>query len=191
LKVGRLKKTDRHLLSSGFRVPRGSFRFRQLDLILISVRPSFRLRLFAAAYVARAVATYLKRHGADGKLPINGCFGCPRTLQPHIPQITSRAGRLVNAFTGRVPIRIPNVRLRVTGHVSRAMMERYSHIRMEANRHAVNNLSGADFEPGVAQNWAQFFVSDKSEGANLLKRSGEPGRTRTYNPLLKRQLLYH
>jgi hypothetical protein len=62
---------------------------------------------------------------------------------------------------------------------------------MEANRHAVNNLSGADFEPGVAQNWAQFFVSDKSEGANLLKRSGEPGRTRTYNPLLKRQLLYH
>jgi hypothetical protein len=35
------------------------------------------------------------------------------------------------------------------------------------------------------------FVSDKSEEANLLKRSGEPGRTRTYNPLLKRQLLYH
>jgi hypothetical protein len=32
---------------------------------------------------------------------------------------------------------------------------------------------------------------NKSEAANLLKRSGEPGRTRTYNPLLKRQLLYH
>jgi hypothetical protein len=38
----------------------------------------------------------------------------------------------------------------------------------------------------VAQNWAQFYVSEKSEEANLLKRSGEPGRTRTYNPLLKR-----
>jgi integrase len=79
----------------------------------------------------------------------------------------------------------------LAGHVSRAMMERYSHIRMEAKRHAVDNLSGTDFEPGVAQNWAQFFVSDKSEEANLLKISGEPGRTRTSNPLLKRQLLYH
>jgi hypothetical protein len=71
------------------------------------------------------------------------------------------------------------------------MMERYSHIRMAAKRTAVDNLSGADFEPSVAQNWAQFIVSHKSEEANLLKRSGEPGRTRTYNPLLKRQLLYH
>jgi Phage integrase family len=79
----------------------------------------------------------------------------------------------------------------LAGHVSRAMMERYSHIRMEAKRHAVNDLSGVDFEPGVAQNWAQFIVSDKSEAPNLLKKVGEPGRTRTYNPLLKRQLLYH
>lgn len=70
-------------------------------------------------------------------------------------------------------------------------MERYSHVRMEARRHAVDNLSGADFEPSVKQNWAQFLVLDKSEEANLLKISGEPGRTRTYNPLLKRQLLYH
>jgi hypothetical protein len=50
---------------------------------------------------------------------------------------------------------------------------------------------GLNFEPGVAQNWAQFFVSDKSEEVNLLKIIGEPGRTRTSNPLLKRQLLYH
>lgn len=71
------------------------------------------------------------------------------------------------------------------------VQERYSHIRMEVKRHAVDNLSGADFEPGVAQNWAQFFVSDKSGEANLLKRSGEPGRTRTSNPLIKSQLLYH
>jgi hypothetical protein len=71
----------------------------------------------------------------------------------------------------------------LAGHVSRAMMERYSHIRMEAKRKAVDTLSGTDFEPGVAQNWAQFFVSDKSDQANSLKRSGEPGRTRTSNPL--------
>jgi integrase len=79
----------------------------------------------------------------------------------------------------------------LAGHVSRAMMERYSHIRMEAKRRAVDDLSGTDFEPGVAQNWAQFVVSELSEDAKSLKRLGEPGRTRTSNPLIKSQLLYH
>ncbi len=79
----------------------------------------------------------------------------------------------------------------LAGHVSRAMMERYSHIRMEAKRRAVDDLCGTDFEPGVAQNWAQFFVSEKSDEANSLKTVGEPGRTRTSNPLIKSQLLYH
>jgi integrase len=74
----------------------------------------------------------------------------------------------------------------LAGHVSRAMMERYSHIRMEAKRRAVDDLSGTDFEPGVAQNWAQFFISEKLDEANSLKTSGEPGRTRTCNPLIKR-----
>jgi hypothetical protein len=32
------------------------------------------------------------------------------------------------------------------------------------------------------------FTSDKSEGANLLKLSGEPGRTRTHSPLLKSEI---
>ena len=78
----------------------------------------------------------------------------------------------------------------LAGHVSRAMMERYSHIRMEAKRRAVDTLSGADFEPGVAQNWAQFFVSKRADDDNSLKTGGEPPRTRTWNPLIKSQLLY-
>src|SRR5215467_7660909 len=65
----------------------------------------------------------------------------------------------------------------LAGHVSRQMMERYSHIRMEAKRRAVDGLSGRDFEPGWAQNWAQFHVSEKQNEANSLKRLGEPGRT--------------
>jgi len=79
----------------------------------------------------------------------------------------------------------------LAGHVSRAMTERYSHIRVEAKRRAVDTLSGSDFDSGAAQNWAQYFVSEKFQEANLLKNSGEPGRTRTYNPLIKSQLLYH
>jgi hypothetical protein len=37
------------------------------------------------------------------------------------------------------------------------MMERYSHIHMEAKCKAVDDLSGIEFEPGWAQNRAQFF----------------------------------
>jgi hypothetical protein len=79
----------------------------------------------------------------------------------------------------------------LAGHVSRAMMERYSHVRNEAKRKAVENLSGEDFNDGWAQNRAQFFVGKNVEGGKSLKRSGEPGRTRTSNPLIKSQLLYH
>jgi transposase len=79
----------------------------------------------------------------------------------------------------------------LAGHVSRAMMERYSHIRMEAKRRAVDTLPGAEFDSDRAQNWAQFIVSEKTSDANLLKESGEPPRTRTWNPLIKSQLLYH
>ncbi len=77
----------------------------------------------------------------------------------------------------------------LAGHVSRAMMERYSHIRMEAKRRAVDALSGADFEPGVAQNWAQFFVSVKASDGNSLKTDGERGRNRTFNLWIKSPLL--
>jgi hypothetical protein len=35
----------------------------------------------------------------------------------------------------------------LAGHVSRAIMERYSHTRMAAKRSAVEGFSGADFEP--------------------------------------------
>jgi hypothetical protein len=43
----------------------------------------------------------------------------------------------------------------LAGHVSRAVMERYSHFRMEAKHKAVDTLSVTDFELSVAQNWAQ------------------------------------
>ena len=33
--------------------------------------------------------------------------------------------------------------------------------------------------------------SSEDGSCNLLKVDGEPGRTRTYNPLIKSQLLYH
>ena len=37
---------------------------------------------------------------------------------------------------------------------------------MEAKRRAVDGLSGADFAPGVPQNWAQFRVLEKPAQAN-------------------------
>ena len=43
----------------------------------------------------------------------------------------------------------------IAGHVSRRMMERYSHIGMEAKRKAVEALSRPDIGGDGAQNWAQ------------------------------------
>ena len=74
----------------------------------------------------------------------------------------------------------------LAGHVSRAMMDRYSHIRMEAKRRAVDTMSGTDFDSGGAKNWAHYFISENPEEAKSLKGCGEPGRPRTYNPLIKR-----
>ena len=54
---------------------------------------------------------------------------------------------------------------------------------VEAKRGAVDDLSGTDFEPRVAQNWVQSIL-EISEEAKLLKVGGEPGRTRTCNPLI-------
>ena len=72
----------------------------------------------------------------------------------------------------------------LAGHVSRAMMERYSHIRMEAKRRAVDTLSGEDFDSSVAKKWARFIVSEKLSHGKSLKTNGGPRRTRTCNPLI-------
>jgi hypothetical protein len=58
----------------------------------------------------------------------------------------------------------------LAGHVSHKMMERYSHIRNEAKRIAVDALSGSEFDEGWAQNRAQFFESKKSEEVKSLKK---------------------
>jgi hypothetical protein len=59
----------------------------------------------------------------------------------------------------------------LAGHVSRAMMERYSHIRMEAKRKAVDDLSGIEYEPGWAQKTAQFFLHEKLDQANSFEKT--------------------
>ena len=41
------------------------------------------------------------------------------------------------------------------------------------------------------RNWVEYFVSEEVKKENSARISGEPGRTRTYNPLIKSQLLYH
>ena len=78
----------------------------------------------------------------------------------------------------------------LAGHVSREMMERYSHIRTAAKRKAVDSLPGHDFSEEVAQKWSHFPVRNEQENHKSLKENGEPPGTRTQNPLIKSQMLY-
>jgi integrase len=54
----------------------------------------------------------------------------------------------------------------IAGHVSRKMIEYYSHIRMEAKRMAVDAIAASDSESPVAQNWAQSPALEKTSAAN-------------------------
>jgi integrase len=54
----------------------------------------------------------------------------------------------------------------IAGHVSRRMLEHYSHIRMEAKRAAVEAISQPVSEGSGAQNWAQSPHSEKTAAPN-------------------------
>jgi integrase len=54
----------------------------------------------------------------------------------------------------------------ISGHVSRRMIEHYSHIRMEAKRTALDAIAKPTFSEPVAQNWAQPPTGQKTTVAN-------------------------
>lgn len=54
----------------------------------------------------------------------------------------------------------------IAGHLSRKMLEHYSHIRMAAKRTALEAIARPAFEAGVAQNWAQSQSAENATAAN-------------------------
>jgi hypothetical protein len=54
----------------------------------------------------------------------------------------------------------------IAGHLSRKMLEHYSHIRMQAKRTALDAIAKPASEPDGAQNWAQLPVPRKTTVAN-------------------------
>jgi integrase len=54
----------------------------------------------------------------------------------------------------------------IAGHLSRKMLEHYSHIRMAAKRAALDAIAKPVFEASVAQNWAQSSSSEKTDSPN-------------------------
>jgi len=54
----------------------------------------------------------------------------------------------------------------IAGHLSRKMIEHYSHIRMAAKRTALDAIVKPVFDAGVAQNWAQSPSVEKTAAPN-------------------------
>jgi hypothetical protein len=54
----------------------------------------------------------------------------------------------------------------IVGHVSRKMIEHYSHIRLEAKRTALDAIANPVSEAGVAQKWAQSPATEKTTVTN-------------------------
>jgi hypothetical protein len=85
----------------------------------------------------------------------------------------------------------------IAGHVSKQMLARYSHIRLEAKRAALDAIStkpdsrslAAVVETGEqqsedrwAQNWAQSLSGEEVIDSEVVDLIGSSGRIRTYNP---------
>jgi integrase len=54
----------------------------------------------------------------------------------------------------------------IAGHLSRKILEHYSHIRMAAKRAALDAIAKPVFEAGVAQNWAHSPTVEKAGAPN-------------------------
>ena len=54
----------------------------------------------------------------------------------------------------------------LAGHVSKRMLERYSHIRAQAKRDAIETLESAGFTGAEAQKWAQSAQGEATENAS-------------------------
>lgn len=54
----------------------------------------------------------------------------------------------------------------IAGHLSRKILEHYSHIRMAAKRIALEAIAKPNFGGGVAQDWAQSPTDEKIAAAN-------------------------
>jgi len=71
------------------------------------------------------------------------------------------------------------------GHVSRQMLERYSHIRTQAKQAAIQALEEPVGEPLLRQAGHKSGHSDANTGAkknaNLLEENGGPTRIRTWD----------
>ncbi len=59
----------------------------------------------------------------------------------------------------------------LAGHVSKRMLERYSHIRAQAKRDAISTLECAVFERAGAQNWAQSAEDDTPDNPDLQEKA--------------------
>jgi hypothetical protein len=57
----------------------------------------------------------------------------------------------------------------IAGHLSRKMIEHYSHIRLAAKRAALDAIVKPVFDASVAQNWAQSPSVEKTTALNRLK----------------------
>ena len=76
----------------------------------------------------------------------------------------------------------------LAGHVSRKMMEHYSHIRQKAKEAAIAGLETLDGSREISKGWAQNWAQSKSDGdgevEKVLDFSGATRRSRTDDLLI-------
>jgi hypothetical protein len=95
---------------------------------------------------------------ASISFPITAPHVLPRRWPDGRPVAASLSGFLASIF-------FPTL-MSIAGHLSRKMLEHYSHIRMAAKRAALDAIVQPGFDGGVAQNWAQPTSTEDTAAAN-------------------------
>ena len=78
------------------------------------------------------------------------------------------------------------------GHKTMAMTLRYSHLSADHQREAIERLnrSATGTTTGTSESTASAAEEDDAEATELSAEMSGPCRSRTYDPLIKSQLLY-
>ena len=189
--------------------PRGSIH-RQQD-VASSINAAFSLSCFRFRFLKRSYLARRQELATDSRGKSGVCAQAVRVPSQPARRFVPDAGLLllhlfINGSTDRCleldgtwkpyNVRLPDGQtadhtiMALAGHMSRKMMERYSHARNAAKREAVETLNLGGIQ-GDSPNFPHSKIKNlKLDMPKLLILNGRRGGDRTHNPRLRRPVLY-
>ena len=164
---GQINLIERKLTVGQSKTEAGTGRVIPLNQSALSVLTQWRIRT-PEAHPDHCVFPACENHHTDPSRPMKGFRTAWRNATKAAGLQSLRFHDLRHTAITKLAESLASEQtiMAIAGHVSRRMLEHYSHIRMEAKRKALDAISQPVFEAEGAQNWAQSPASPKPSAAN-------------------------